>query len=129
MNIFKYLTINGEQVFYPKYAAFIFLTSVIFLIVGVSIAKKLDESFPSFDKDNEEDVERPKMILLAESATQIGLIGVTTYIFREVIQKGLKLIFDKNLHGNPSKYAILIVAPTMFSQQKSLINKIKFIWE
>ncbi len=128
MNVFKYLTINGEQVFYPKYAAFIFLTSVMFLIVGVSIAKKLDESFPSFDEDNEKDVARPKMVLLAESGAQIGMIGVTTYIFREVIQKGLKFIFGKNLHGNPSKYAILIVAPTMFSQQKSLIKKITHIW-
>lgn len=128
MGVFKYLTINGEQVFYPKYAGFIFLTCVMFLIVGVSIAKKLNELFPSFDKDNEEDVKRSKMILLAESSVQIGLIGVTTYIFREVINKGLKFIFDKNLHGNPSKYAILIVAPTMFSQQKSLINKITFIW-
>ena len=101
----------------------------MFLIVGVSIAKKLDESFPSFDKDNQKDVERPKIILLAESSVQIGLIGVTTYIFRELIHKGLKFMFGKNLHGNPSKYAILIVAPTMFSLQKSLINKIKFIWE
>ena len=30
--------------------------------------------------------------------------------------------------SNPSKYAILIVAPTMFSQQKSLIKKITHIW-
>jgi len=129
MSVFKYFTINGEQVFYPKYAGFIFLTSVMFLIVGVSIAKKLDDSFPSFDKDNQRDVERPKMILLAESSVQIGLIGVTTYIFRELIHKGLRFMFGKNLHGNPSKYAILIVAPTMFSQQTSLINKIKFIWD
>lgn len=128
MNIFKHLTIGGEQVFYPKYAAFIFLTSIMFLMVGVSIAKKLDESFPSFDKDNEQDVVRPKYVLLVESAVQIGLIGVTTYIFREVIHKGLKIVFGGNLHGNPSKYAILIVAPTMFSQQKSLINKITHVW-
>ena len=97
MNIFKHLTINGEQVFYPKYAAFIFLTSVMFLVVGVSVAKKLDESFPSFDKDNEQDVARPKYVLLAEAAVQIGLIGVTTYIFREVIHKGLRVVFGKNL--------------------------------
>lgn len=128
MPIFKYLTIKGEQVFYPKYAAFIFLTSIMFLIVGVSIAKKLDELFPSFDEENEDDVQRSKAILLAESATQIGLIGVTTYIFREVIHKGLRLVFGKNLYGNPSKYAILIVAPTMFSQQKSLIKKITHVW-
>ena len=128
MPIFKYLTIEGEQVFYPKYAAFIFLTSIMFLIVGVSIAKKLDELFPSFDEENEDDVQRSKAILLAESATQIGLIGVTTYIFREVIHKGLRLVFGKNLYGNPSKYAILIVAPTMFSQQKSLIKKITHVW-
>ena len=128
MNIFKHLTINGEQVFYPKYAAFIFLTSIMFLVIGVSVAKKLDESFPSFDKDNEQDVTRPKYVLLAEAAVQIGLIGVTTYIFREVIHKGLRVVFGKNLYGNPSKYAILIIAPTMFSQQKSLINKITHVW-
>ena len=79
-------------------------------------------------KDNEQDVARPRYVLLAEAAVQIGLIGVTTYIFREVIHKGLRAVFGKNLHGNPSKYAILIVAPTMFSQQKSLIKKITHVW-
>ena len=49
--MFKNFTINGEQVIYPKYTALIFLTSVLFLVVGVTIAKGFENIFPKFKID------------------------------------------------------------------------------
>ena len=129
---FKYFTINGEQVIYPRYAALVFLTSAIFLLLGVSFAKFLDNTFPKFKNIKEESDEIPikyKGQILIEVIVQIGIIAVFSYILREVVINIIYLIFGKkNVIGKPDKYAILIVAPTMFSQQKSLINKITYLW-
>ena len=32
------------------------------------------------------------------------------------------------MYGNPDKFAVIILAPTMFSVQPNLIGKIKHIW-
>ena len=58
---------------------------------------------------------------------QIGLIAVSTYIFREIVHYIFNTTF--NIAKNPDKFAVLIIAPTMFSQQKSLIEKIHYIWD
>jgi hypothetical protein len=135
IDILKYFTINGSQVIYSSYAGLVFLTSAIFLLLGVSFAKFLDNSFPKFinykEKQNEEDsfVKKNKLIVLVEIILQIGIIAVFVYILREVIVQLLYVVFGKkNIVGKPDKYAIFIVAPTMFSQQESLINKITYVW-
>ena len=132
IDIFKYFTINGEQIIYPRYTALVFLTSIIFLVLGVSFAKFLDNTFPKFENIKEKSDEIPikhKGQLLVEVIVQIGIIAVFSYILREVIINVIYLIFGKkNVIGKPDKYAIVIVAPTMFSQQKSLINKITYLW-
>ena len=135
IDIFKYFTINGSQVIYSSYAGLVFLTSAIFLLLGVSFAKFLDNSFPKFinykEKQNEEDSfdKKNKLIVLVEIILQIGIIAVFVYVLREVIVQLLYVVFGKkNIVGKPDKYAIFIVAPTMFSQQESLINKITYVW-
>ena len=89
IDIFKYFTINGAQVIYPKYALLVFLTSAIFLVVGVSFAKFLDNTFPKFEEQKEEDNEdsenvsqKHKVQLLVEVILQIGIIAVFSYILR-----------------------------------------------
>ena len=127
--MFKNFTINGEQVIYPKYTALIFLTSVLFLVVGVTIAKGFENIFPKFKTDKKEKKMTKKLRLFVEVAIQIGAIAMITYIFREIIVKLIKKVFGKkNVFGSPDKYAIIIVAPTMFSQQPTLIKKINYIW-
>ena len=128
MSIFKNFKINGEQVIYPKYTGLIFLTSVLFLVTGVSIAKVFENVFPKFE-DKKGDKNLKKARLLVEVSIQIGAIAMITYIFREVITKLIKKVLgEKNVFGSPDKYAIIIVAPTMFSQQPTLIKKINYIW-
>ena len=116
------------QVLYPKYAGFIALYAIIFLTVGVSVARVLDKIFPKFNENEKEN--KSKFRYYIEVIIQIALIATITYMFREIIHylftrvKGIK----KHMYGKPDKFAALIIAPTMFAAQPHLINKIKYIW-
>jgi hypothetical protein len=110
-----------KQVFYPKYAIWIVLYAILFLTFGVSIGEILNKIMPVYDETKS----KPHQFL--EVCIQIGLIAVSTYAFREFINVFLKKSF--NIYKNPDKFAVLIVAPTMFSQQDQLIKKIHHIWD
>lgn len=110
-----------KKIIYPKYAMWIFIYSILFLTFGVSSGELLDKLMPKYDET------KTKIVLFIEVCIQIGLIAVTTYVFREYINYFLKNTFD--IYKNPDKFAVLIVAPTMFSQQKDLIKKIHNIWD
>ena len=72
-----------SQVLYPKYAGFIALYAIIFLTIGVSTAKVLDELFPQFNENDKEN--KSKFRYYIEVIIQIALIAVVTYLFREII--------------------------------------------
>lgn len=116
---------DKTQVFYPKYAAFIVLYAVIFVTIGVTSAKLLDSIFPSFDEKNP----KHKLVLYLEVLLQISAIAIITYIFREYTNYFIQSIdfIKRNSYGSPDKFAALIIAPTMFSVQPSLIKKIKYL--
>ena len=120
---------KSKQVFYPKYAFFIVFYACIFVSIGVLFAKIIDSIFPKFDSNLQEDLERNKFILYLEVLAQISAIAIATYIFREYVHHFIQSIdfFKRNSYGSPDKFAALIIAPTMFSVQPSLINKIKFL--
>lgn len=117
------------QIFYPKYAFFICFYACIFVSIGVIFAKIIDSIFPKFDSNLQEDLKRNKFILYLEVLAQISAIAIITYIFREYVHHFIQSIdfFKRNSYGSPDKFAALIIAPTMFSVQPSLINKIKFL--
>lgn len=119
---------KSTQVFYPKYAGFIILYACLFLTIGVFSAKIIDSTFPKFNR-NEYESTKSKIILYIEVLAQIAAIALITYIFREYIHYFIQSInyFKKNSYGSPDKFAALIIAPTMFAVQPSLINKIKFL--
>ena len=48
VDVFKKFKINSEQVIYPKYAGLVGLTSILFLLAGVTLAEILERIFPSF---------------------------------------------------------------------------------
>lgn len=108
-----------KQIIYPKYISSIFVTSVIFLACSVTIGKKLNDLFPPLDK------KKSKNIIYLEVALQIGLIACLTHIFREYIGYFMKQAIQTE--GNPDKFAALVVAPIIFSQQPELIAKIKYL--
>tara|TARA_B100000676_G_C17805237_1_gene694397 strand:- start:7 stop:387 length:381 start_codon:yes stop_codon:yes gene_type:complete len=118
---------KSTQVFYPKYALFIVMYACIFVSIGVFFAKIIDSVFPKFDE--KETPKKNKMIIYLEVLSQISAIAIATYIFREYVHFFIQSIdyFKKHSYGSPDKFAALIIAPTMFSVQPSLINKIKFL--
>tara|TARA_B110000977_G_scaffold197502_1_gene280153 strand:- start:1743 stop:2126 length:384 start_codon:yes stop_codon:yes gene_type:complete len=118
MNVIK--KYKKTKIIYPKYAFWIIIYAIIFFSIGVTIGKILDTYLPKYDKDKKES------ILLLEVYLQIGLIALTTYIFRENVDFILKNLFK--IKKSPDKFAILIVAPTMFGQQKELMKKLNHLW-
>lgn len=118
MNIIK--KYKKTKIIYPKYAFWIIIYAIIFFNIGVTIGKILDTYLPKYDKDKKES------ILLLEIYLQIGLIALSTYIFRENVDFILKNLFK--IKKSPDKFAILIVAPTMFGQQKELMKKLNHLW-
>lgn len=117
------------QVFYPKYAVFIVFYACIFVTIGVLFAKIIDSLFPKFDANSIDNLKRNKFVLYLEVLAQISAIAIVTYIFREYVHYFIQSIdiVKRNSYGSPDKFAALIIAPTMFSVQPSLINKIKFL--
>lgn len=118
MNIIK--KYKKTKIIYPKYAFWIIIYAIIFFNIAVTIGKILDTYLPKYDKDKKES------ILLLEIYLQIGLIALSTYIFRENVDFILKNLFK--IKKSPDKFAILIVAPTMFGQQKELMKKLNHLW-
>tara|TARA_B100000780_G_C21073171_1_gene431933 strand:- start:983 stop:1366 length:384 start_codon:yes stop_codon:yes gene_type:complete len=118
MNVIK--KYKKTKIIYPKYAFWIIIYAIIFFSIGVTIGKILDTYLPKYDKDKKES------ILLLEIYLQIGLIALSTYIFRENVDFILKNLFK--IKKSPDKFAILIVAPTMFGQQKELMKKLNHLW-
>lgn len=121
--IFKLFKIDGEQVFYPRYAFSISVMAILLIFAGVTIGASLERLMPKFDNT------KTKPELLIEISIQIALIVTLTYLFREIIAKAIKKYFGKYIFGSPDKFAVLVVAPTMFSQQDSLFDKIDYVWK
>ena len=121
--IFKSLKIDGEQVFYPKYAFSISVMAILLTLAGITIGATLERYMPKFDDT------KTKPIMIIEICLQIGAVAIMTYLFREIIAKTIKKYFGKYIFGSPDKFAVLVVAPTMFSQQDSLFEKIDYVWK
>tara|TARA_B100001093_G_scaffold498710_1_gene547129 strand:+ start:726 stop:1160 length:435 start_codon:yes stop_codon:yes gene_type:complete len=121
--IFKHFKIGGEQVFFPKYAFSISVMAILLIFSGITIGATLERFMPKFDATKT----KPEMIV--EISLQIALVATFTYLFREIFSKIIKRYFGKYIYGSPDKFAVLVVAPTMFSQQDSLFEKIDHVWK
>ena len=113
---------------YPKYALFIGLYSIIFFTIGSSFAQFLDNIFPKFNYENPE--EKSKYQYYFETIVQMACIGIIAYIFREFINYLVNSIdiLRRNIYGKPGKFAVIIIAPTMFALQPNLIEKVEYLW-
>lgn len=118
-------SVGDKKVLYPVYAAFIILYACIFVIIGVFSAKFLDNIFPKFKKEEN----KSKLKIFLEILIQISCIAIITYIFREYTQYFVMKIdlLKRNSYGSPDKFAALIIAPTMFLVQPSLVTKINYL--
>lgn len=119
-----------SQIIYPKYAGFIMIYAIIFLFLGVTIARGLDILFPKFEENKDKAREKPIQIYLLEISAQIAIIVLATYMFREIVHYMFTIfpVLKKNMYGQPDRFAALIIAPTTFAVQPNLILKIRYVW-
>ena len=110
---------------YPIYTLQVFTIAIILSIFGVYIGKNIDTIFAKVDTDNKN--KYYKQTLAVEVCIQIGLCAVLSYISREIIDMFSTFMFGSYLIGKPSKYAVIIMAPSMFIPQIQLADKIKYI--
>lgn len=110
-----------------KYISLIFIYGILFFILGVTFAKFNEKLFPVF---NDKEMTKPKYIILIEATLQILTTIIITYIIRSIVRLIFYdlLQFKNKLNRSPDKFAVIIVAPTMFAAQPNLTNKIRYIW-
>ena len=108
---------------YPMYSLLVFLLAIILSFIGIIIGINIDTIFKSLDEKKES---RTKQILLLQCFVQIGLCALFSYFAREIVDTMYKTILGSYVVGNPSKYAIIIMAPSMFIPQRNLVKKLKY---
>ena len=110
-----------------KYIILIIIYGILFFILGVTLAKFNEKLFPKFDKTT---LTKKKYIVLIEATLQILITILITYIIRHIVRTIFDnlLKFKNKLNRSPDKFAVIIVAPTMFAAQPNLTNKIRYIW-
>jgi hypothetical protein len=114
-------------VLYPKYTLFVSIYSIFLFIIGITYAKFIDNLLDDFREENNK---KSKFIIWTETIAQVVLLVLGSYILREFIDYLFRNVFDLNTHifGNPDRFAVIIVAPTMFFTQKNLQRKINYLW-
>ena len=110
---------------YPMYSLQVFLLAIILSITGLIIGKNIDKIFKKLDTKNKQKYYKQQLTL--EVCVQIGLCALLSYISRELVEILSKLFFGSYIIGKPSKYAVIIMAPSMFIPQIQLADKIKYI--
>lgn len=108
---------------YPMYSLLVFLLAIILSFIGIGIGINIDTIFKPLDVKKES---RTKQILLLQCFVQIGLCALFSYFAREIVDTVYKSILGSYVVGNPSKYAIIIMAPSMFIPQRNLVKKLKY---
>ena len=110
-----------------KYISLIIIYGILFFILGVSLAKLNEKLFPIFNKST---LSKPKYKVLIEATLQILTTIIITYMIRSIVRIMFDnlLQFKNRLNRSPDKFAVIIVAPTMFAAQPNLTNKIRYIW-
>jgi|TARA_Y100000389_G_C17412558_1_gene491802 hypothetical protein len=116
-----------KQILYPKYMFFIASYAVILFTLGITFAKFIDKLFMDFDKEKNV---KSRARLWGEMLIQVVLSVMGSYILRELIDVLFREILglERHIFGNPDRFAVIIVAPTMFYTQKNLQKKIMYLW-
>lgn len=114
-------------VLYPKYTFFVSIYSIFLFVIGITYAKFIDNLLDDF---LEEKNKKTKLLIWTETIVQVVLSVLGIYILREFIDYLFRNVLNLNTHifGNPDRFAVIIVAPTMFYTQKNLQRKINYLW-
>lgn len=110
-----------KKIIYWAYAFWIFVYAIVFLTIGITIGKALERYMPKLDE------KKHRIITLMEIYLQIGLVAVLTYMMREYVEALFNMVFT--IKKRPGKFSALIIAPTLFSQMPTLMDKLHHIWK
>ena len=117
-----------KNIIYPKYAMWIFIYTVLFSFSSILYGKFLDVIAEKYDRlflnENEQ---KSKLRLIIEVCLQLGTTSIGVYIFRELLRVYLQKYFK--VEHAPDEFAALVVAPIIFAQQPTLMNKITSIYD
>ena len=100
-----------------KYTIEIFYSAIFICIIGLYLGYYMNQYNPPFDPNKQ------KIQIWIEIILQVSLLACATYFVREFLNWGLPDLVPEK----PIKYAIIIMAPIMFTQQNELILKMKHI--
>ena len=116
-----------KKILYPKYMFFIATYAVILFTLGITAAKYIDKIFEDFNRETNVK-SRPRVWI--EILIQVVVSVLVSYILREFIDAFFRdvLGLSKHIYGNPDRFAVIIVAPTMFYTQENLRQKIIYLW-
>lgn len=109
-----------KKIIYWAYAFWIFVYAIVFLTIGITIGKTLERYMPKLDE------KKHRILTLMEIYLQIGLVAVLTYMMREYVEALFNMVFT--IKKRPGKFSALIIAPTLFSQMPTLMDKLHHIW-
>ena len=116
------------KLLYPKYAMWVFIYTILFASSAILYGKLLDTISLKYDrvflKENEK---KSKLRLIIEVFLQLGATSVGVYIFREIINFAVRSYFK--IEKKPDRFAVVVVAPVIFSQQANLIDKIETLYD
>lgn len=110
-----------KKIIYWAYAFWIFVYAIVFLTIGITIGKTLERYMPKLDE------KKHRILTLMEIYLQIGLVAVLTYMMREYVEALFNMVFT--IKKRPGKFSALIIAPTLFSQMPTLMDKLHHIWK
>ena len=106
----------------------IFIYTILFSIVSIFYGHLVEKLANVYDKwFIKHGLIKTKVHYALEVGTQLGVTAVGIYVLREYIDFGLRHFFK--IDKKPDKYAALIISAAVFSQQPSLIEKIKQIFK
>ena len=110
-----------KKIIYWAYAFWVFVYAIVFLTIGITIGKTLERYMPKLDE------KKHRILTLIEIYLQIGLVAVLTYMMREYVEALFNMVFT--IKKRPGKFSALIIAPTLFSQMPTLMDKLHHIWK
>ena len=106
----------------------VFIYTILFSFSSVLYGKLLDIISLKYDrvflKENEK---KSKLRLIIEVCLQLGATSVGVYIFRELINFAVRSYFK--IEKKPDEFAVVVVAPIIFSQQANLMYKIETLYD
>lgn len=105
----------------------VFIYTILFSLCSILYGKFIDYLATKYDRAFlKDDEKKSKIRLIIEVCLELGATSVGIYIFRELVDFLIRKNID--VSKDPGAFAAVVVAPVIFAQQPTLIEKIKNVY-